>query len=180
MDAQLVQHHLLKDCLLLIGASLCWLYLCGSLPGIYILFSWSQCSLVAQSCLTLCDHGQQHARPPCPSPTPGVYSNSSPLSWWCHQPSHPLSPPSPATLNISQHQGLFQWVSSSQSIEDSALASVLPMNIQGWFLLGWTGGSPFSPRDFQESSPTPQFKRINSSVLRFLYCLIHTWLLEKP
>ena len=84
MDVQLVQHHLLKDCLLLIEASLCWLYLCGSLSGMYILFHWSQFSLVAQSGLTLCNHGQQHTRPPCPSPTPGVYSNSSPLSRWCH------------------------------------------------------------------------------------------------
>ena len=55
-----------------------------------------------------------------------------------------------------------------QSIRASALASVLPMNIQGWFLLGWTSLTPCSPRDFQESS-TPQFKSIKSSVLSFLY-----------
>ena len=59
------------------------------------------------------------------------------------QPSHPLSPPSPPALSFPQHQGLFQWVSSSHqvavSIGASVSASVLPMNIQGWFPLGWTG-----------------------------------------
>ena len=72
------------------------------------------------SCWVISDslwpHGPQHARPPCPSPTPGVYPNS------CHrvanaiQPSHPLSSPSPPALNPSQHQGLFQWVSSSHQV----------------------------------------------------------------
>ena len=56
-------------------------------------------------------HGLQHPRPPCPSPTPEVYSNACLLSRWCH-PSHPLSAPSPA-FNLSQHQGLFQWKESS-------------------------------------------------------------------
>ena len=71
---------------------------------------------VAQSCLTLWPHGLQHAWPPCPSPTPGVYPNS------CHwvgnaiQPSHPLSSPSPLALNLSQHQALFKWVSSSHPV----------------------------------------------------------------
>ena len=51
-------------------------------------------------------HRLQHTRPPCPSPTHGVDSSSCPLSWWCHQPSHPLSSPSPPALNLSQHQGL--------------------------------------------------------------------------
>ena len=55
-------------------------------------------------------HGLQHTRPPCPSPTPGVYSNSCPSSWWCHPRSYPLSSPSPPAFNLSQHQGLFQWV----------------------------------------------------------------------
>ena len=60
----------------------------------------------------------QHARPPCPSPTPGVYSNSCPLSWWCH--------PSPSpTFNLSQHQRLFKWVSSSHQV-----AKVLEFQLQ--------------------------------------------------
>ena len=66
-----------------------------------------QFSSVVQSCLTLQPHESQHARPPCPSPTPRVYPNSCPLSQGCH-PSHPLSSPSPPAPNPSQHQGLFQ------------------------------------------------------------------------
>ena len=59
-------------------------------------------------------HGLQHTRPPCPSPTPRVYSNSYPLSWWCHPTiSSSVNPPSPPAFNLTQHQGLFQWVSSS-------------------------------------------------------------------
>ena len=84
----------------------------------------------------------QHTRPLYPSPTSGVYSNSCPLHWWCH-PTISSSFPSPPAINLSQHQGLFRWVNSShqggQSIGVSASASVLPMNIQGWFPLGWTG-----------------------------------------
>ena len=62
--------------------------------------------------VSLQPHWRQHVRPPCPSLSPGVYSNSSP--WVCDaiQPSHPLSSPSPPALNLSQHQGLFKWVSS--------------------------------------------------------------------
>ena len=58
----------------------------------------------------------QHARPLYPSPTPGVYSNSCPLSQWCHQPSHPLSSPSIPAPNPSQHQGLFQWITSLHEV----------------------------------------------------------------
>ena len=97
------------------------------------------------------------------------------------QPSHPLSSPSPPAFYLSQHQGLFQRVSSSHQV--AASASVLSINIQDWSPLGWLAGSPFSPRDSQESSPTPQFKSISSSVLSFLHSPnshIHTWPLEKP
>ena len=86
-------------------------------------------------------HGLQHARPPCPSPTPGVYSNSC-LVGDAIQPSHPLSSPSPPALNLSQHQGLFQsrlFVWGGQSIAVSASKSALPMNTQVWSPLGWTG-----------------------------------------
>ena len=84
------------------------------------------------------------------------------------QSSHSLPSPSPPAFNLSQHQGLFKWIRWSK-YWNSASTSVLPMNIQDWFPLGWTVGSPYSPRDSQESSPTPQFKSISSSVLRFLY-----------
>ena len=69
--------------------------------------------------------GLQHTRPPCPSPTPGVYSNSCPPSQWCHPPSHPLSSPSLPTFSLSQHQGLFQWVSSLHQV-----AKVLEFQLQ--------------------------------------------------
>ena len=81
-------------------------------------------------------HRLQHARPPCPSPTPGVYSNSCPLSWWCY-PTISLSSPSLPAFNLSQHQGLLKCVNSSHQVWAST--SVLPMNIQNWFPLGWTG-----------------------------------------
>ena len=88
------------------------------------------------------------------------------------QPSHPLSPPSPSAINLSQHQGLFQWVSSSQQV-----AKVLELQLQHqsfqWifrvdFLCDWLVWSPCSPRDSQESSPAPQFETINSSALSLL------------
>ena len=83
------------------------------------------------------------------------------------QPSHPLSSPSPPAFNLSQHQGLFQWISPSHQVakvlELSASASVLPMNSQDWFSLG------LRVQVTQESSPTPQLKNINSSALSFLY-----------
>ena len=88
------------------------------------------------------------------------------------QPSHSLSSPSPPTFNLSQHQGLFKWVSSSHQV-----AKELELQLQHQ-CLQWTPrtdllqnglvGSPCSPRDSQESSPTPQSKSINSSALSFL------------
>ena len=118
-------------------------------------------------------HGLQHARPPYPSPTPGVYSNSCPLSRWCHPTilsfvitfsSHFQSFPASESFQMSQ-----LFASGGQNIGASASTSVLPMNIQDWFPLGWMVESPCSPRDSQESSPTPQFKSINSLALSFLH-----------
>ena len=141
------------------------------------------CSVVSDS---LWPHELQHARPPCPTPTPRVHSNSCPPSRWCHPAisssvipfsSCPQSLPASESFPMSQ---LFSW--GGQSIGVSALASVLPKNTQDWSLLKWTGGSPCRPRDSQESSPTPQFKSINSSAFSFLHSPthIHTWPLEKP
>ena len=64
-------------------------------------------------------------KPPCPSPTPGVDSNSCPLSWWCHSTISSSVVPSPPALNLSQHQGLFKWVSSSHQV-----AKVLEFQLQ--------------------------------------------------
>ena len=100
-----------------------------------------------QSCPTLCDPMDAwnlgHAKPPCSSPTPRVYSNSCPLSWWCHPTtsssvipffSCPQSFPASGSFQMSQ---FFPW--GGQNIGISASASVLPMNIQDWSPLGWTG-----------------------------------------
>ena len=131
-----------------------------------------QFSSVAQSCPTLCD--------PMDCSTPGfpihhqlleVTQTHVHLVGDAIQPSHPLLSPSPPTFNLFQHQGLFQWVSSSYQV-----AKVLEFQLQHqsfqWIFRTdflWDGlvGSPCSPRDSQESSPTPQFKSINSSVLNF-------------
>ena len=92
---------------------------------------------------SLWPHGLQHARLPCPSPTPRVYSNSCPLNQWCHQTisssvipffSCPQSFPASGSLQMSQF-----FTSGGQSIGVSASVSVLPMNIQDGFPLGWTG-----------------------------------------
>ena len=101
-------------------------------------------------------------------------------------PPHPVLSSSSPSLTLSQHQGLFQWVSSSHQ-----LARVLELQLQHqsfqWifradFLYDWQVWSPCSPRDSQESSPISHFKSPNSSVFSFLYgpTQIHTWLLEKP
>ena len=119
-------------------------------------------------------HEPQHARPPCPSPTPGVYPNPCPLNWWCHPTisssvvpfsSCPQSFPASGSFQMSQfslhqlakvlefqhqHQS-FQWTPRTDLLQDGLV------------------GSPCSPRDSQESSPTPQPKSINSSALSFLY-----------
>ena len=110
---------------------------------VMLLFSSFQFSSVAQSCPTLQPNELQHARPPCPSPAPGVYSNSCPSSQWCHPAisssvipfsSCPQSLPASGSFPMSQ---LFAW--GGQSTGVSASASVLPMNTQDWSPLGWTG-----------------------------------------
>ena len=116
------------------------------------------------------------------------------VHWIGHaiQTSHPLSSHSPPALNLSQHQGLFQWVSSSQNIGASTSASVLPMNIQGWFPfgwniqgwfpLGWTGLIPLLSkrllRVFHSAIQKHQF--FTAQPFLWSNSHIHTWLLEKP
>ena len=89
------------------------------------------------------------------------------------QPSHLLSSPSPPAFNLSQHQGLFKWVTSSHQMAKISEFQLQHQSFQ-WifrtdFLLNGLVGFPCNPRDSQESFPTPQFKSINSSVLSFLY-----------
>ena len=98
------------------------------------------CSVVSDS---LWPHGLQHARPPCPSPTPGVYSNSCPLSWWCHPTISSSVVPFSSRLQSLPASRSFQisqlFASGGQSSGVPASTSVLPMNIQDWVPLGWTG-----------------------------------------
>ena len=110
-------------------------------------------------------HGLQHARPPCPSQTPGVHSNSCPLSRWCHPTISSSVSPFSSRLQSFPASGSSQmsqiFALGGQRTRVSASASVLPMNTQDW--------SPCSPRDSQKSSPTTQFKSINSSALSFFF-----------
>ena len=102
-----------------------------------------QFSSVAQSYLTLQPHGLQHARPPCPSPTPRIYPNLCPLSRWCHPTISSSVIPFSSSLQSFPASGSFPmslfFILGGQSIGVSASASVLLMNIPGWFPLGWTG-----------------------------------------
>ena len=118
-------------------------------------------------------HEPQPARPPCPSPTPGVHPNPCSLCWWCHPTisssvvpfsSCPQSFPESGSFQISQ-----LFTSGGQSIGVWASTTVLPMNTQDWSPLDGVVGSPCSPRDSQESSPRSQFESINSLALSFLY-----------
>ena len=117
-------------------------------------------SSVAQSCLTLRPHGMQHTRLPCPSPTLGACSNSSPLSWWCHPTISSSVFPFSSCLQSLPASGSFPvsqfFTSGGQIIGASASASVPPMNIHSWFPLGGTGLIVLLIS--QQSSPTPQFK----------------------
>ena len=132
-------------------------------------------------------HESQHARPPCPSPSPGLHSNSRPSSRWCHPAVSssvvpfsycPQSLPASESFPMSQ---LFAW--GGQSTGVSALASVLPMNTQDWSPLGWTGWislqSKGLPRVF--SNTTVQKHQFFGAHLSSQFnSHIHTWLLEKP
>ena len=120
------------------------------------------CSVLSNS---LWPHESQHARPPYASPTPRVHPNSRSSSRWCYPaisssvvPFSSWSQSLPASESFPMRQ---LFTGGGQSTGVSALASFLPTNTQGW--------SPCSPRDSQESCPTPQFKSINSSALSFLH-----------
>ena len=124
------------------------------------------CSVMSNS---LQPHGLQHARPPCPSPSPRVYSNSCLLSWWCHTAISSSAVPFFSYLQSFPASGSFQisqfFVSGGQSVGISTSTSVLPMNTQDWTPLGWTGWislqSKGLSRVFSNTSWT-QLKSINS------------------
>ena len=132
-------------------------------------------------------HESQHARPPCPSPTPGVYSNSCPSSWWYHPAtsssvipfsSCPQSLPASGSFPMSQ---VFAW--GGQSIGVSASAKVVPMNTQDWSPLGWTGWISLQSKRLSRvfSNTTVQKHPFFGTQLSSQSnSHIHTWPLEKP
>ena len=132
-------------------------------------------------------HESQHTRPPCPSPTPGVYPNSHTASQWCHPANLILCcpllllPPIPPSIRVFLTSQLFAW--GGQSTEVSALASVLPENTQGWSPLGWTVWISLQSKGLSRvfSSTTVQRHQFFGTQLSSQSnSHIHTWPLEKP
>ena len=133
-----------------------------------------QLSSVAQSCpKCLWPHGQQHTRPPSPSPNPRVYSNSCPFGRWCHPTISSSLIPFSSHLQSFPASGSFQmtqfFTSGGQSMEFQLQHQSFQWMLRTNFLENGLVGSPCSPRDSQQSFPTPQFKSIRCSVLSFLY-----------
>ena len=136
---------------------------------------------------SLWPHESKHARPPCPSPTPGVYPNPCPSSRWCHPAisssvipfsSCPKSFPASGSFPMSQ---LFTW--GGQSIRVSALASFLPMNTQDWSPLGWTGWISLQPKELSRvfsNTAVQKHQFFGAEVYSQSNSHIHTWPLEKP
>ena len=132
-------------------------------------------------------HGLQHTRLPCPSPTPEAYSNSCPLSQWCHPTISSSVIPFSSRLQSFPASGSFLvsqfFTSGGQIIRVSASASVLPMNIQDWFPLGWTGWISLQSKGLSRvfSNTTVQKHQFFSTQLSSQSnSHIHTWPLEKP
>ena len=118
-------------------------------------------------------HGLQHAKPFCSSPTLRVYSNSCPLSWWCHPTISSSVVPFSSHLQSFPASGSFQmsqfFTLGGQIMGVSASASVLPMNIHDWFPLGWTGWISLLSKWLSRVFSNIQFKSIHSSAFSFLY-----------
>ena len=143
----------------------------------------SYCS-VTKSYLTLQPHGLQHSRLPCPSLSPGVCSHSCPLSWWCHptiSSSDTLFSSCPQSFPVSRSFPMSQLLTlGTQSI--AASASVLPMNIKGWFPLGLIGLIFSLSKGLSRVFSTTIWKHQFFSTQPSLRSKsdIHTWVLEKP
>ena len=132
-------------------------------------------------------HESQHTNPPCPSPTPGVYPNSRPLSRWCHPAisssvipfsSGPQTLPASESFPVSQ---LFTW--GGQSTGVSASASVLPMNTQDWSPLGWTGWISLQSKRLSRvfsNTAVQKHQFFGPQLSSQSNSHIHTWPLEKP
>ena len=144
-------------------------------------------SSVAQSCWTLCDAMNQHARPPCSSPSPGIHSNSRPSSRWYHPAisssvipfsSCPQSLPASESFPMSQ---LFAWGGQSTGI--SALASALPKNTQDQSPLEWTGWISLQSKGLSRvfsNTTVRKHQFLGTQLSLQSNSHIHTWPLEKP
>ena len=146
-----------------------------------------QFSLVAQSCSTLQPHGLQHARPPCPSPTPRAYSNSRPQSRWCHPAILSSVVPFSSCLQSFLASGSFPmsqfFASGAQSTEVSASASVLLINIQGWFPSGLASWISLQSKGLSRVSSNATVQKhhfFGAQPSSQSNSHIHTWPLEKP
>ena len=136
---------------------------------------------------SLWPHGLQHARPPCSSPTPRVYPNSCPLSWWCHPTISSSAVPfsyCPQSFPASESFQMSQlFASGGQSIGVSDSTSVLPINTQDWSPLGWTDWISLQFKGLSRvfSNTTVQKHQFFGTQLSLQSnSNIHTWPLEKP
>ena len=136
---------------------------------------------------SLRSHVLQHARPPCPSPTPEACSNSCPSNWWCHPTTSSSVIPFSSHLQSFPTSGSFQmsqlFTSGGQSIGVSVSTSVLPMNTQDWSPLGWTGWISLQSKGLSKvfSNTTVQkYQFFGPQLSSQSNSHIHTWLLEKP
>ena len=134
---------------------------------------------------SLLSYEPQHARPPCPSPIPGACSNSCPLSQWCHPIISSSVVPFSSCLQPFPASGSFEmsqfFASGGQSIRTSASASVIPMNIQDWSPLGWTGWISLQSKGLSRvfSNTTVQkYQFFSAQLYLWSNSHIHTWLLE--
>ena len=158
---------------------------CSGIHFFYMALSVQfNCSVMADS---LQPRGLQHTRLPCPSATPGVYSNSCPLSQWCHPTISSSVIPFSSCVQSFPASGSFQmsqfFPPGGQSTGLSASASVLAMNIQDWLPLGWTGWISLQStgllRVFSNTA-VQKHQFIGAQLSLYSNSHIHTWLLEKP
>ena len=136
---------------------------------------------------SLWPHGLQHTRPPYPSPTPRVYSNSYPLSQWCHPTFSSSVVPFSSCLQSFPASGYFPISqfspSGGRSIGVSTSASVLPMNIQAWSPLGWTGWISLQSKGLSRvfsNTAVQKHQFFSAQLSSQSNSHIHTWSLEKP
>ena len=160
------------------------MYLLPLLDAMFHISVQFSCSVMSDY---LWPHGLQNARLPSTSPTPGACSNSCPSSWWCLPTISSSVIPFSSCLQSFPASGSFQmsqfFASGGQSIGVSASASVLPMNIQHWFHLGWTGWISWQSKGLSRVFSKTTIERhpfFSAQLSLWSNSHIHTWPLEKP